>query len=96
MMRNLAWRALLVVGVLAAASALAGEARAQQQQQQATYVEEKTPDGQFVGFDDDPMTAITSNPVGMQLWGVHPPKRFDLMHPRTHFVPELLKTVESM
>jgi hypothetical protein len=92
-MRSIACRALLVVGALAAASAFSGEARAQQQ---ATYVEQKTPDGQFVGFDDDPMTAITSNPVGMQLWGVHPPKRFELMHPRTHFVPELLKTVESM
>jgi hypothetical protein len=81
---------VLFVGVLVA---LAGTARAQTQ---ATYVEQKTSDGQDIRFRDDPMTALAGNPVGAQLTGFHPPKRFELMHPRKTFVPELLKSVEHM
>ena len=77
---------------------LAGTAQAQTQQQRAdtTYVEHKSSDGQDIRFRDDPMTALAGNPVGAQLTGFHPPRRFDLMHPRNTFVPELLKSVEHM
>ena len=82
---------VLLVGALVA---LAGTARAQTD---STYVEHKTSDGQDIRFRDDPMTALAGNhPVGAQLTGFHPPRRFDLMHPRNTFVPELLKSVEHM
>ena len=61
---------------------------------QETFVERKTDDGQDIRFKDDPMSAIAGNPVGAQLTGFHPPRRFNLMPPRITFVPELLKTVE--
>lgn len=80
----------LLAGALVA---LAGSARAQSD---STYVEQKTNDGQDIRFHDDPMTALAGNPVGAQLTGFHPPRRFDLMHPRNTFVPELLKSVEHM
>jgi hypothetical protein len=64
--------------------------------QESTYTETKSTEGQDVRFKDDPMSAIAGNPVGMQLTGFHPPRRFDLMRPRWNFVPELLKTVEKM
>jgi hypothetical protein len=79
----------LLAGALVA---FAGTARAQG----STFVEHKTSDGQDVRFKDDPMTAITGNPVGAQLSGFHPPKRFDLMPPRKSFVPELLKSIEHL
>lgn len=78
--------------IVCASLALSTQARAQGN----GYVEHKTSDGQGVVFDDDPMSGITGNPVGAQLWGFHPPKRCDLMRPRVNFVPELLKTVEKM
>jgi hypothetical protein len=49
-----------------------------------------------VRFRDDPLTALAGNPVGAQLTGFHPPRRFDLMRPRKTWVPELLKSVESL
>ena len=73
--------------------ALAGTAQAQTE---STYVEQKTSDGQDIRFHDDPMSAIAGQPVGAQLTGFHPPRRFELMHPRSTFVPELLKSVEHM
>ena len=49
------------------------------QQPQSTYVEKKTADGgQDIRFDDDPLKALVGNPVGAQLSGFHPPKRYDL------------------
>jgi hypothetical protein len=62
--------------------------------QESTYVEHSSGDGQDIRFKDDPMSAIAGNPVGAQLSGFHPPRRFNLMPPRITFVPELLKTVE--
>jgi hypothetical protein len=62
--------------------------------QESTFVEHSTADGQDIPFKDDPMSAIAGNPVGAQLSGFHPPRRFSLMPPRITFVPELLKTVE--
>jgi len=60
------------------------------------YTEGKTREGQSVSFDDDPMGALTDNPVGLQIGGFHQPKRFQLLRPRETFVPELLKSVEKM
>jgi len=87
--KHLAVRGALVVGALLA---LAGEALAQQ----ATYVEKKTTDGQDVRFKDDPIGALDGTPIGAQLTGFHPPRRFDLMRPRYNFVPELRKSIESI
>ena len=76
--------------------ALLGLSGTAQAQTESTYVEKKTNDGQDIRFKDDPMSALAGNPVGAQLTGFHPPRRFDLMHPRNTFVPELLKSVEHM
>jgi hypothetical protein len=59
-------------------------------------VERASADGQDVRFKDDPMSALAGNPVGAQLTGFHPPRRFDLMAPRKTWVPELLKSIENM
>lgn len=86
-------------GVLLAAALVAlagGTAHAQTTAGDTTYTEHKSSDGQDIRFRDDPMTALAGNPVGAQLTGFHPPRRFDLMHPRNTFVPELLKSVEHM
>ena len=72
---------------------LAGTAHAQTA---TTYVEHETSEGQDIRFPDDPMSALDGQPVGAQLTGFHPPRRFELMHPRTTFVPQLLKSVEHM
>jgi|HubBroStandDraft_2_1064218.scaffolds.fasta_scaffold179359_3 hypothetical protein len=72
---------------------LVGQASAQQE---STYVEKKTNDGQDIRFKDDVMGAIANDPVGAQITGFHPPKRFDLMRPRKTWVPELLKSVENL
>jgi hypothetical protein len=77
------------------AAALLGLARTAHADE-TTYQEKKTGDGQDIRFRDDPMTAIAGNPVGAQLTGFHPPRRFDLMRPRKTWVPELLKSVENL
>ena len=87
-MRKTACGALLACALVA----LAGQASAQD----STYVEKKTSDGQDIRFKDDPVGALGNNPIGAQLSGFHPPKRFDLMRPRFTFVPEMLKSVEYM
>jgi hypothetical protein len=81
------------VGLLVVSSlAFAGEAYGQT----GPFVERKTPQGQDISFEDDPLSALGDTPVGAQLWGFHPPKRCTLMRPRTTFVPDLLKSVEKM
>jgi hypothetical protein len=82
-----------VCGALAALALVgsAGPARAQN-----SYVEHRTSQGQQITFEDDPMGAVANDPVGTQLLGFHPPRRFDLMRPRCGFVPEMLKSIESM
>lgn len=87
-------RTAFSAALVGALLALAGTASAQTTE--PTYVEHRTSDGQDIRFPDDPMTALTGDPVGAQLTGFHPPRRFDLMHPRYTFVPELLKSVEHM
>ena len=64
--------------------------------QESTLVEHSSEAGQDIRFKDDPMSAIAGNPVGAQLSGFHPPRRFNLMPPRTSFVPQLLKSVEHL
>jgi hypothetical protein len=73
-------------------STFAGEAHGQT----SGFVERKTKQGQDITFEDDPLGALGDTPVGTQLWGFHPPKRCALMRPRTTFVLDLLKTVESL
>jgi hypothetical protein len=89
-MRTKAFGAALAFALFA----LVGQARAQQKD--STYVEKKTSDGQDIRFGDDVMGAIANDPVGAQLTGFHPPRRFDLMRPRKTWVPELLKSVENL
>lgn len=88
-MRKTACGALLACALVA----LAGQASAQQE---TTFVEKKTSEGQDIRFKDDPVGALGNNPIGAQLSGFHPPKRFDLMRPRWTFIPEMLKSVEHM
>jgi hypothetical protein len=59
-------------------------------------VEKKTADGQDVRFRDDPVSALAGDPIGAQLTGFHPPRRFDLMRPRYTFVPEMLKSIVDL
>jgi len=87
-MRNVALAAVLACAFVALASPASA--------QDSTFVEKKTADGQDVRFTDDPLGAAGLGPVGAQLTGFHPPKRFDLMRPRWTFVPEMLKSVEHM
>jgi hypothetical protein len=89
-MRNIARFALLVVSALVAAG---GEARAQDS---STYVETRAAHGQSVVFEDDPLTADTEQAIGAQLTGFHPPRRFELIRPRSSFVTEMLKSVEAL
>ncbi|HEY5240955.1 MAG TPA: hypothetical protein VIJ22_05800 [Polyangiaceae bacterium] len=87
-MRIIACGALLACALTALASpALA---------QDSTFVEKKTHDGQDIRFPDDPLSALAGNPIGAQLSGFHPPRRFDLLRPRFTFVPEMLKSVEHL
>ena len=71
---------------------LAGQVHAQE----PNYVEKRSSEGQDVRFKDDVMGAIANDPVGAQLTGFHPPRRFDLMRPRKTWVPELLESVENL
>ena len=63
---------------------------------ESTFVEKKTADGQDVRFRDDPVSALAGDPIGAQLTGFHPPRRFDLMRPRYTFVPEMLKSIVDL
>jgi hypothetical protein len=86
--------ALIAVASLAPASAFA---QGSSKDSDPGYTEKKTDDGSSVVFTDaDWMTGASLGPIGSQLTGFHPPKRFPLMRPRLQFVPEMLKTVENM
>jgi hypothetical protein len=73
--------------VLAPAQALA---------QDSTYKETSSKDGQDIVFKDDALGALAGEPVGTQITGFHPPRRFALIRPRTTFVPQMLKSVEAL
>jgi hypothetical protein len=64
--------------------------------QDSSFTEKKTEVGQDIRFKDDPVSALAGDPIGAQLTGFHPPRRFDLMRPRWTFVPEMLKSVVDM
>jgi hypothetical protein len=85
--RRTAFGAVVATLVVCASSA---------QAQEDTYVERRTDSGQDIRFKDDVMTALVGGPTGSQFRGFHPPRRFDLMPPRTTFVPELLKGIEQL
>jgi hypothetical protein len=93
-MRPFASGALLACAL----SALAGPASAQNSTASTkdTYVTHVTEAGEDIRFDDDALEALSKDPIGAQLSGFHPPKRYDLMRPRTTFVPQMLKSVENM
>jgi hypothetical protein len=93
-MRAFACGALLASALFA----LAGRASAQTttESTHSTYEERATAEGQDIRFRDDPLGALSNDPVGAQLTGFHPPHLYDLMRPRTTFVPQMLKTVENM
>jgi hypothetical protein len=88
-MRAIACGALLASALIC----VVGEARADES---STFVESKAQDGQSVIFKDDPLAAGGLGPMGDQMKGFHPPKRFELIRPRASFVPELLKSVEAL
>jgi hypothetical protein len=63
---------------------------------QSEYIEQKTPRGPDITFVDDPLQALTGQPIGSQFTGMHPARRFDLMRPRTSFVGAMLKSVQDL
>jgi hypothetical protein len=87
-MRKTACGALLACALVA----LAGQASAQD----SSFVEKKTEAGQDIRFKDDPLGALGRDAVGEQITAWHPPRRFDLLRPRSTFVPEMLKSVEAL
>jgi hypothetical protein len=91
-MRPIACCALLATALFC----VVGEARADDSTKSSSFVEKKVDDGQSVVFKDDPLSAITQEPIGDQLTGFHPAHRFQLIRPRGSFVPELLKSVEAL
>ncbi len=92
-MRNIVRFALLVTALSAVVGA-GSEARAEDSS--TTYVEKKVDQGQNITLEDDPHTADTQQAIGAQLTGFHPPRRFDLIRPRSSFVTEMLKSVEAL
>jgi hypothetical protein len=96
-MRAIACGALLACAFVALAGpASAQTSTASTQPTQSSYVERTTPEGQDIRFPDDPLGAIANDPIGAQLSGFHPPKRYDLLRPRTTFVPQMLKSIENI
>ena len=80
------------VALVCALAATSGWAEAQDN----AFVEHKVDAGQKIEFRDDPLSALGGQPIGAQLTGFHPPKRYLLLRPRDTFVPELLKAVEHL
>ncbi len=60
------------------------------------YQETQSGQDQSVIFKDDPLAAGGFGPNDVILRVPPTPKRVMLLRPRTQFVPELLKTVESL
>jgi hypothetical protein len=84
----------LFVGALLACGlvGLAREAFAQN----AGFVERQTREGQDVRFEDDPLGALPPGSVGTIFDGHRYTVRFQLIRPRSTFVPEMLKNVETL
>lgn len=75
----------LVLGVSATASA-----------QGAEVTESEGEDGYGYEFDDDPLTAGGFGPNDARIRVRRGAQRATLIRPRTHFIPELLKSVENL
>lgn len=56
---------------------------------------ELAPDTEFT-FDDDDVLGNTVAPDGTGVWGRTRSRRTSLVRPRLHFVPEMLKSVETL
>jgi hypothetical protein len=84
----------LVPGTLLACAVvgLASEARAQD----SGFVERQTKSGQDILFDDDPLTALPPSALGTTCRPYLRVRRFDLMRLRPTFVPEMLRSVETL
>lgn len=85
-MKNATFGLALALGVLASAPALADD----------TYVEHNLGKDQSVTFKDDPMTAPGFDPHGPVIRVRPSAIRMLLLRPRTQFVTEMLKSVESL
>jgi hypothetical protein len=102
-MHHRPFRHALTVVALALAALVPASALAQDKgppkdtKETGRYVEKKSSDGNDVTFiDADTLSAEGLGPIGSQIIGFHPPRRFLLLRPRLQFVPEMLKTVENM
>ncbi len=62
----------------------------------STYKETQAGQDQNIIFKDDPLAAGGFGPNDAILRVPPTPKRVTLLRPRTHFVTELLKSVESL
>ncbi len=62
----------------------------------STYKETQSGQDQNITFKDDPLAAGGFGPHDVILHVPPTPKRVTLLRPRTQFIPELLKTVESL
>lgn len=87
-------RALLGTVVSLFVLSLAGSALADPTP--STYVEAATGDGQNVVFKDDPMQAGGFGPKDVILKTRPSAVRMVLVRPRTQFVMEMIKSVESL
>lgn len=85
----------LAGGLVAAGLLLTGSAASAQTAPRG-YDEQRSAAGASVVFLDDPMTAAGAGPVGALLTPRSSAARLGLLRPRTHFVAEMLKSVESL
>lgn len=98
MRRNAASLSFAAAAALAVALlASAAPARAQDRVTKGSgYVEKLDVAGQNMIFDDDPLAALPLGAGG----GIIAPRpsaaRMGLLRPRTHFIPEMLKSVEAL
>jgi hypothetical protein len=60
------------------------------------FVETRTDAGADVTFDDDQALGDALDPYADIVKARPPAARFNLLRPRTNFVPEMLKSVENM
>ena len=58
--------------------------------------ESKTSSGDHYEFKDDPLNALTEGAMGAQIRVMVKPYRVQLIRPRTHFIPEMYKSVEHL
>ncbi len=82
--------ALLAFSVLLAVITTAGTATADVESQT------RGEDIWYYRFGDDPLNAAANATQGMRIIRLPSAKRVQLIRPRVHFVPELLKSVEHI